>query len=166
MPIKIPSTRISQEGRELSCSERMRKVVKMAPRVIWPSMPMFHSPAEKVASRPALTVSKGTQVTSTLAILSLELKAPSRMLEKTSSGLARASRRTMVVKTSARMTAPKRKPRSSHWERFLSILKSLAANQLAELVHRGFHGFDGLGDLAPEEDQDAVAVAQDFLQVR
>ena len=45
----------------LAWSERSAQVVKMAPRVIWPSMPMFQSPTVKVSRSPEVASRSGTQ---------------------------------------------------------------------------------------------------------
>ena len=50
----------------MSCSRRRTQVVSTAPRTIWPSTPMFQSPAAKVTSTPAAASRSGTQATRTL----------------------------------------------------------------------------------------------------
>ena len=52
------------------------QVVMSAPAIIWPSTPMFHSPAAKVTSMPAEQSSKGTIDTTISPSLSVLPKAP------------------------------------------------------------------------------------------
>jgi len=58
---------------------RMTPVVKIAPTVICPSMPIFHQPAVKVANKPQVTNNKGTHTTKTFANLVEFPVAPSQI---------------------------------------------------------------------------------------
>ena len=89
----------------LDWRRRSAQVVKMAPRVIWPSMPMFHSPTVKVRSSPAVTRSSGTQETRTLEISSQEPTAPSTMFAYAWNGGALVATSTTVVRARATTTA-------------------------------------------------------------
>ncbi len=48
----------------------------MAPRVICPSIPMFHNPAAKVTSSPEVARTRGTQATRTSVIFLTEPTDP------------------------------------------------------------------------------------------
>lgn len=75
-PASIPRTMMSAGGRPVVCSRRRTQVVSTAPRTIWPSTPMFHSPAAKVTSTPAEQRSRGTHATRTSEKLVSEPTAP------------------------------------------------------------------------------------------
>ena len=92
-------------GRPLVCSRRSSHVAKIAPKVIWPSMPMFHSPAVNVTRSPAVERSSGTHETSTFATTSQDPAAPSTMLRYAASGGALAARSTSVVRRTAQTMA-------------------------------------------------------------
>ena len=62
-------------------SVRAAQVVKIAPIIIWPSIPMFHNPAVKVMSRPTDANIRGTQDEATLLNLAAFPNAPVHMTE-------------------------------------------------------------------------------------
>ncbi len=93
-------------GRLESCSTRSMPVAKMAPRVICPSMPIFHSPAEKVIRTPAVVSSSGDQVIRIATILRVDPNAPWKTLAKAFSGGAPAASRMKVVMSRASSNAP------------------------------------------------------------
>ena len=79
IPARMLMLMITEGSTPLCCSPRSIQVVKIAPRVICPSMPMFHRPAVKVMRSPAVARSRGTHETSTFAATSHEPTAPRTM---------------------------------------------------------------------------------------
>ena len=80
IPAAIAAAMIHPGARALSCRRRIAQVAKMAPRVICPSMPMFHRPTVKVKSTPETTRRRGTQDTTTFAATLGDPTAPCAML--------------------------------------------------------------------------------------
>jgi hypothetical protein len=69
-------------------------------------MPMFHSPAEKVISTPAVVSRSGDQEIRMVTKLSREPKAPLRMLQYARNGGAPAAASSPIVSNTARSSAP------------------------------------------------------------
>ncbi len=79
------------------------KEAAMAPATIWPSTPMFHSPAAKVTTSPAAAIATGAQAINVSESLVLPEKAPSPMSLRASNGGALASNRSPIVAANATM---------------------------------------------------------------
>src|SRR5665647_210568 len=83
----------------------------------------------------------------------------------------------MVVKTMASARAPTWMPMSIHfsrvkrprcsgiWAPYLAASNVTAAYEVSELFDAGARGLERPGDLAGEEHEDPIAVAQQFVQV-
>lgn len=91
---------------EVSRNNLITPVVKIAPTVIWPSIPIFHNPAVKVASKPQVTNNNGTHTTKTLEMRELLPVAPSHMSLNASIGLEFTNKRMMETNKSENIKPP------------------------------------------------------------
>ena len=157
---------------------RATHVVPIAPATIWPSTPMFHSPAWNVTISPAAASTSGIHVINVSDDFAAEPNEPSHSRRSASHGGAsttsRAARHAKATATLHDATAtvrvdvrcdPGRAGARCH--RSLASLadRTPAADELAELVGVGGLALDDGEDAAGEEHGDAVAVAQQLVEV-
>jgi hypothetical protein len=106
IPARIDTTITSTGGIEVPRNNLITPVVKIAPTVICPSIPIFHNPAVKVASKPQVTNNNGTHTTKTLAMRELFPVAPSQMSLNASIGFEFTNKRMMETNKSENIKPP------------------------------------------------------------
>src|SRR5258706_746275 len=163
IPARMDRLMTSAGFQPLSCSVRSIQVVKIAPSVIWPSMPIFHNPVVNVTNRPAVTNSSGTHEIKTSENLPHDPTEPVRMFQKASSGGALLASSTNVVNNNARTIAPACTRRLN--QRELCMRRFLTAEQLPELFHRQLPCVQRRRDLPCKEHQHPVAILPKVVQV-
>jgi hypothetical protein len=86
IPARIEIVMTNTGDKEVSKNNLITPVVKIAPTVICPSIPIFHIPVVNVANNPHVTNSKGTQTTRTLEMRVAFPVAPSQISRNASRG--------------------------------------------------------------------------------